>query len=71
MQSQATEVVSHRARPVGVGVSILKLRDVIAKLPMSKAGGGEGKETERMHERVHAAVAEAQTGGPVVVNATG
>ena len=54
MQPQASEVVGHRARGVGVGVSTLELCDVFAELPMAKAGRGEGEETERVHEGVHA-----------------
>jgi len=38
MQPQASEVVGHHARRVGVGGSTLELRDVIAKLPMPEAG---------------------------------
>ena len=38
---------------------------------MPKAGGGEGEETERVHERVDAAVAEAEAGGPLVVDDDG
>lgn len=71
MEPKASEVVGHRARRIGIGVSILELGDVIAKLPMSKAGGCEGKETERVHECVNAAVAEAQASGPLVLNQDG
>src|SRR5215475_1535005 len=71
VQPEPPQVVGHRARRVEVGLSTLQLCDVIAKLPMSKAGGREGEETERMHERVNAAVAKAQTGGPLVVDTHG
>ena len=71
MQPQASEVVGHRSRRVGVGVSTLELCDVIAKLPMPEAGGGQREETERVHERVDAAVAEAQPGGALVLDDDG
>jgi hypothetical protein len=58
LEPQAPEVVGHRARRVGVGVSTLELGDVFAQLPMPEAGGGQREETERMHERVDSAVAE-------------
>ena len=71
MQPQATEVVGHRSGRVGRRVAALELRDVIAELPMAKAGGREGEETERVHERVDAAVAEAQAGGALIVDEDG
>ena len=71
MQPQASEVVGHRARRIGVGLSTLELRDVIAQLPMPKAGGGEREQTERVHERVHARVAEAETGGALILDEDG
>ena len=43
-------------------MSGVELCDVLAKLPMTKAGRRQGKETERVHERVDATVAEAEAG---------
>ena len=63
VQAEASEVVGHRSRRVGVQRATLELRDVIAELPVAKAGWGEGEETARVHEGVDAAVAEAQPGG--------
>jgi hypothetical protein len=71
MQPQASEIVGHRSRRVGVQLSILKLRDVIAELPMSEAGGGQREETERVHERMDPTVAEAEARGPLLVDANG
>ena len=71
VQPEPPEVVGHRARRIGRGVATLELRDVIAELPMAEAGGGERKETERVHERVDAAVAEAEAGGALVVDDDG
>ncbi len=68
VEPEAAEVVGHRAGRVGVGVATLELRDVIAELPMAKAGGREREETERVHERVDAAVAEAEAGGALIVD---
>jgi hypothetical protein len=50
---------------------MLKLRDMIAKLPMPKARGGQGEQTERVHERVDTAVTEAGPGGPLIVQEDG
>jgi hypothetical protein len=44
---------------------------MIAQLPMPKASGREGEETERVHERVDAGVAEAETSGPLVLDEHG
>ena len=44
----------------------MELGDVIAKLSVAKAGRGQCEETERVHERVDAAVAEAEPGGALV-----
>ena len=38
---------------------------------MSKAGGREGEQTQRLHERVDARIAEAQAGGAVIVHEDG
>ena len=70
MQPQASEVVGHRARRVG-DLASLKLRDVIAELPMAKAGGGQREQTEGVHECVDAAVAEPETRSPLMVDANG
>ena len=71
MQPQTSKVVGHRARRVGVGVSTLQLRDVIAQLPMTEARGRQGEETERVHECVDARVAEAQAGGALILREDG
>ena len=49
----------------------MELRDVIAELAMPEAGGGERKETERVHERVDATVAEAEASPALVVHEDG
>ena len=41
---------------------------MIAEFPMPKARGREGDETERVHERVHATIPEAQTRGALIVD---
>jgi hypothetical protein len=71
MPSQPSEVVGHRSRGVGVRVSSLELRDVIAELPMPEPGGGQRKETERVHERMDPAIPEPETLGPLLVDADG
>ena len=71
VQPEPPEVVGHGAGRIRVGIATLQLGDVIAQLPMPKAGGGEGEETERVHERVDAAVAEAEAGGALVVDEDG
>src|SRR4029453_7691523 len=38
---------------------------------MAKPGRSDGKETERLHERVDAAVAEAQAGGALIADEPG
>ena len=68
VQSESAEVIGHRPRGVRVGIAALQLREMIAELAMPKAGGREGEETERVHERVDEAVAEAQAGGPSIVD---
>ena len=40
-------------------IARVELGDVLAELPMPKAGGREGEQTEGVHERVDAAVAKA------------
>ena len=71
VQAQTSEVVGHGSGGVGVGRSTLELRDVIAELAMSKARGREREETERVHERMDARIAEAQAGGPLVLDEDG
>ena len=71
MEPQATEVVRHRSRGVGVRLSGLELRDVIAELPMPEAGGGKREETERVHECVDPSVAEAEARRPLIVHEDG
>ena len=44
---------------------------MIAQLPMPEAGGGEREETEGVHERVHARVAEAEAGRALIVDKDG
>ena len=51
------------SRRIGVRIATLELRDVIAELAMTKAGRCEGEETEGVHERVDATVAESESGG--------
>lgn len=71
MQPEPAEVVGHRARRIGVGIPSAEVRDVIAQLPMAEAGGREGEETEGVHERVDAAVAEAEARGSLLVDDDG
>ena len=71
MEPEAPQVVGHSARPIRGRIAALELRDVIAELPMSKAGGREGEETERVHERVDATVAETQAGGALILHEDG
>ena len=71
VEPEAPQVVGHGARAIRGRIAALELRDVIAQLPMPKAGGREGEETERVHERVDAGVAEAETGGPLVLDENG
>ena len=65
VQPEPAEIIRHRARAIRERIPPLELCDVIAQFPMPKAGGSEGEETECVHERVDAAVAEAETGGPL------
>jgi hypothetical protein len=62
VQSEPAEIIRHRARPVGERISTLELRDVIAEFPMPKACGCQREETQGVHERVDAAVTEAEPG---------
>ena len=71
MESEPAKVVGHRPGRIRRRVARQELRDVIAKLAMPKAGGGQGEETERVHERVDPAVAEAQPGGALVLDDDG
>ena len=71
VQTEATQIVGHRAGRIGLRISTLELCDVIAELPMAKAGGREGEQTERVHERVDPAVAEAEAGGALILHAHG
>ena len=71
MQPESAEIVRHRARRIGVRIAPLQLRDVIAEVPMSKACGCEGEETEGVHERVDATVPKAEPGGPLIVDENG
>lgn len=71
VQSETPEVVGHRPGRIAVRIPALELRDVIAKLPMPKPGGREREEAECVHERVDAAVAEAEAGGALIVDEDG
>ena len=71
VQPESPEVVRHRACRIGRRTAALELRDVIAKLPVMKAGRGESKETERVHEGMHARVAKPEPGGPLIVDDDG
>src|SRR6059036_1598767 len=71
VETKSPEVVRHRARRVGQWVPAQQLGDVIAQLAMPKAGGRQRGQTERVHERVDAAVAEAKTRGPLIVDDCG
>ena len=66
VQPESAEVVGHGSGRIGLGVSPLELRDVIAELPMAEPGGGEREETECVHEGVGAGVAEPEAGGALV-----
>ena len=44
---------------------------MIAELAVADAGGRKHEETERVHEGVHAPVAEAQAGGALVLDDDG
>ena len=68
VQPESAEVIGHRPRRIGGRIAALELCDVIAKLPMSEAGRGQREETEGVHEGVHAAIAKAQTGRPLLVD---
>ena len=68
VQPKPAEIVRHRARRIGAGISALQLRHVITEVPMAKARGREGEETEGVHECMNAAVAEAEPGGPLIVH---
>ena len=54
-----------------LGQARLELRDVVAELSVPKPGGGQRKETERMHERVDSAIPEPEARGPLLVEANG
>ena len=71
VEPEAAEVVGHGARPIRSGIAPLELCDVVAELPMPEARRGEREETERVHERVDAAVAEAKAGGALIVDEDG
>ena len=71
VEPEAPKVVGHGARAIRGRIAALELRDVIAQLPMPKAGGREGEETERVHERVDATVAETQAGGALILHEDG
>ena len=40
-------------------------------VPMAKAGGGEGKETKRLHQREHAAIAQMERRGALCLDDDG
>ena len=67
VQTKTPKVVGHRASRIGIRIATLQLCDVIAKLPMPEADGRKREETEGVHERVHAAVAETKASGPLIV----
>ena len=71
MEPEAPQVVGHGACAIRGRIAALELRDVITQLPMAKAGGGEGEETQCVHERVDAGVAEAEAGGALIVDEDG
>ena len=50
------------------GIAGVELRDVIAQVAMPKAAGGQGEETERVHQSVYPPVAEAETCGALIVD---
>ena len=52
VQPEPPEVVGYRPRGIRVRIASLEPGDVIAEFPMSKAGGCEREETERVHTRV-------------------
>ena len=52
-ESEASQVVGHGAGPIRGRIAALQLRNVIAQLPMAKAGGREPEPTARVHERMH------------------
>jgi hypothetical protein len=67
VQTKPAEIVRHRPCGIGVGISTLKLRHVIAEFLMPKTCGREAEETERVHEGVDAGVAEAEPGGALIL----
>jgi len=71
VQPKPAEIVRHRARRIGAGISALQLRHVITEVPMAKARGREGEETERVHEGMDATVAEAKARGALVLDEDG
>ena len=71
VQAESAEIVRHRPCGIGVGISTLELRHVIAKFPMPKTCGREREETERVHEGVDAGIAEAEPGGALILDEDG
>jgi hypothetical protein len=47
VQPEPAAIAGHGSRRIGCRISTLELRDVIAELPMAKAGGRQRKETEQ------------------------
>ena len=71
VQAEPAEIVRHRAGRILLRVASLELREVIAEVPMTKAGRRQREETERVHERVDPAVAEPEARGALIVDEDG
>ena len=66
VETQPAQIVRHRSSGVGREIAPLELRDLLAERRMPKAGRREREETERVHQRVDAAIAEPETGGSLI-----
>jgi hypothetical protein len=49
----------------------VELRDMCAKVPMTKARRGQGEQAKGVHERVDPAITEAEPGRPLLVHEYG
>ncbi len=68
VETESAEIVGHGAGRIRLRIARVELRDVLAQLPMAKAGGGQCEETERVHQRVDTAVAKPEARGALIVD---